>query len=165
MPGWNEAVADVILFHMQRTPTPAMDASATLANGLAERGDRLGLLGSMICALHCALLPVLIALLPTLGLSGASLIDFDQAFTVFATVLGTTTLSLGYRRHRTFRAWLVLIPGLALVWWGSFFGLHDHSLAHVGVMVAGGCAIAAAHLLNLRLSHLASSRVFTAQSV
>lgn len=141
-----------------------MDASTTLANGLSERGDRIGLLGSLLCALHCALLPVLIALLPTLGLGGASLIDFDQAFTVFATLLGITTLSLGYRRHRTFRAWIVLIPGLALVWWGSFFGLHDHSLAHVGVMVSGGFAIAAAHLLNLRLSHAAGSRAFSARA-
>jgi hypothetical protein len=147
-----------------QSPPQVTTPSSRLAGQLAERGDRLGLFGSVLCALHCALLPVLIALLPTLGLGGASLIDFDQAFTVFATLLGLTTLSLGYRRHRAFHAWMVLIPGLALVWWGSFFGLHDHSLAHVGVMVAGGSAIAAAHLINLRLGHAATSRAFAAQT-
>ena len=145
-------------------PPQVTTSPLPLAGRLSERGDRLGLFGSVLCALHCALLPVLIALLPTLGLGGAALIDFDQAFTVFATLLGLTTLTLGYRRHRAFHAWMVLIPGLALVWWGSFFGLHDHSLAHVGVMVAGGSAIAAAHLINLRLGHAATARAFAAQT-
>lgn len=120
---------------------------------LASTGDRVGVVGSVLCALHCALLPLLIASLPSLGLAGFSLVDLDQAFTVFATLLGVTTLSVGFRRHRAFRAWMVLVPGLALVWLGSFTPLHNHSVGHVVVMVVGGLAIAAAHLVNLRLSH------------
>jgi hypothetical protein len=84
-------------------------------------------------------------------------VDIDQAFTVFATLLGITTLAYGFRRHRAFRAWIVLIPGLALIWIGSFSPLHTHSLTHVLTMVAGGLAVAAAHLINLRLTHAASA--------
>ena len=124
---------------------------------VAATADRVGVLGSTLCALHCALLPLAIAALPALGLNGAALIDLDQAFTVFATLLGVTTLSVGYRRHRAFRAWLWLIPGLALIWLGSFGVLHTHSVAHAVVMVAGGLTIATAHLLNLRLSHAAAA--------
>ena len=36
---------------------------------------------------------------------------------------------------------------------GSFTSLHDHSGLHVGLMTLGGLCIAAAHLLNLRMSH------------
>ena len=130
--------------------------TATSSATLATTGDRVGMVGSMLCAVHCALLPFVIAVLPALGVGALPWIDIDQAFTVFATLLGVTTLSWGYRRHRAFRAWLMLIPGLALVWLGSFTSLHDHSTAHVVVMVAGGLAIAAAHFVNLRLSHHAS---------
>lgn len=131
---------------------------------LAEAGDRVGLVGSLLCAAHCALFPVLIALVPTLGLSGAAVVDFDQAFTVFATLLGVTMLGLGYRRHRAFQAWVALLPGLALVWWGSFSGMHTHSIEHVLVMVAGGLAIAAAHLMNLRLTHRAAAHALATRT-
>ena len=32
--------------------------------------DRIGASGSLLCAIHCALLPLLIALLPSLGIAG-----------------------------------------------------------------------------------------------
>lgn len=137
---------------MQRKPAK-LRMSGSLA--ASDRGDRIGMLGSALCALHCALFPVLIALVPSLGLGQVVSVDFDQAFTIFATVLGITMLGLGWRRHRALQAWMVLIPGLALVWWGSFSGLHTHSLEHVLIMVCGGLAIAAAHLINLRLNHRA----------
>jgi hypothetical protein len=124
---------------------------------LATLGDRVGAVGSLLCALHCALLPLLLAALPTLGLGALGGVDIDQAFTVFATLLGVTMLGFGFRKHRAFRAWMVLVPGLVLVWLGSFTSLHTHSTAHVLLMVAGGLAIAAAHLVNLRLTHAASA--------
>jgi hypothetical protein len=81
----------------------------------------------------------------------------DQAFVVFATLLGVSTLTLGWRRHRIFRAWALLLPGLALVWAGSFGPLHDHNAVHAVVMTLGGVLLALAHLLNLRLTHLAAT--------
>lgn len=123
-----------------------------------NRADKLGFAASFLCAVHCALLPLAFALLPTLGLSVAGQVDLDQAFTVFATLLGVTTLAFGFRRHRAFRAWALLLPGLALVWLGAFSVLHDHGAAHAVVMTGGGLMIAGAHLVNLRLSHAASAR-------
>ncbi|NZA27607.1 MerC domain-containing protein [Luteimonas sp. SJ-92] len=118
-----------------------------------RHADRLGFAASFLCAVHCALLPLALALLPALGLNLGGWIDFDQAFVVFATLLGLTTMTLGYRRHRAFRAWALLLPGLALVWLGAFSPLHDHTLGHAAIMVAGGLLLAGAHLLNLRLTH------------
>lgn len=127
-------------------------------NTALRKADRVGFAASLLCAVHCALLPLAIALLPTLGLGAGGWVDLDQAFVVFATLLGGTTLALGYRRHRAFRAWALLVPGLALVWAGSFTSLHDsHGTLHAVVMTLGGLALAGAHLLNLRLSHRAGT--------
>jgi MerC mercury resistance protein len=122
-----------------------------------HRADRIGFAASFLCAIHCALWPWLLALAPALGLEFGGWVDLDQAFVVFATLLGVSTLSLGWRRHRIFRAWALLIPGLALVWAGSFGPLHDHNLMHAGVMALGGSLLALAHVLNLRLTHMADA--------
>ena len=115
--------------------------------------DRVGFAASFLCAVHCAVLPLALAVVPALGVSLGGWADIDQAFVVFATLLGLTTMTLGYRRHRAFRGWALLLPGLALIWVGSFTPLHDHGVAHVLVMTLGGLALAAAHGVNLRLTH------------
>ncbi|TWI00961.1 MerC mercury resistance protein [Luteimonas cucumeris] len=122
-----------------------------------RRADRFGFAASFLCALHCALLPVLIALLPALGLNVGGWIDLDQGFVIFATLLAGTTLTLGYRRHRAFRAWALLLPALALVWVATFSPLHHHGLTHAVLMTIGGLMLAAAHFVNLRLSHTAAT--------
>lgn len=120
--------------------------------------DRVGAAAATVCAVHCALLPLVLGLAPALGLRLGGWVDFDQAFVVFASLLAGATLALGYRRHREFRAWALLVPALVLVWAGSFTSLHDHTTGHLVVMVAGGVLLAAAHLLNLRLTHAARAR-------
>jgi len=121
-----------------------------------SRADRFGFAASFLCAVHCALLPIALALLPSFGLEAGGWIDIDQAFVVFATLLGATTLSFGYRRHRAFRAWVLLLPGLGLVWIASFTPLHVHTTGHALLMTLGGLMLAGAHFLNLRLTHLAA---------
>lgn len=118
-----------------------------------HKADRVGFAASFLCALHCALWPWLLALAPAFGLELGGWIDLDQAFVVFATLLGVSTLTLGWRRHRGFHAWALLIPGLVMVWVGAFSPLHNHSMSHAIVMTIGGLLLALAHLVNLRLTH------------
>ena len=120
-----------------------------------HKADRVGFAASFLCALHCALWPWLLALAPAFGLELGGWIDLDQAFVVFATLLGVSTLTLGWRRHRGFHAWALLIPGLVMVWVGAFSPLHNHSMSHAIVMTIGGLLLALAHLVNLRLTHSA----------
>lgn len=139
---------------LRNSPHPPKDMAAP--DSTLARADRVGFAASLLCAVHCAALPLVLAVLPALGLRVGGWIDFDQAFVVFATLLGATTLTLGWRRHRAFHAWLLLVPGLVLVWVGAFTRLHDHSMTHVAVMTVGGLLLAAAHLVNLRLTHARS---------
>lgn len=142
------------MFHLERVYPPKVMATPTSS---LHRADRIGFAASFLCAIHCALWPWLLALAPAFGLEFGGWVDLDQAFVVFATLLGVSTLSLGWRRHRIFRAWALLLPGLALVWAGSFGPLHDHNLMHAVVMVLGGSLLALAHVLNLRLTHMADA--------
>src|SRR5690606_798143 len=116
---------------------------------------RIGVGAATLCAVHCALLPVLIGLAQAGGLALGGWVDFDHGAVVFASLLAATTPALGYPPQRASLAWALLVPALALVWLGSFTRLHDHTWAHLAVMVAGGLLLAGAHLANLRLTHAA----------
>lgn len=117
--------------------------------------DRFGATGSLICALHCALLPLALAAIPSLGLSVWLGDGFERSFVLFATLMGVFSLIWGYRRHRKIRALGVLLLGLAALWAGLLYHpWHHGSVAmHATVMTFGGTLIGLAHLLNLRLNH------------
>lgn len=116
--------------------------------------DKFGSVISVICALHCALLPVLIAILPALGIGFLAWNGFEWTFVCFASLLGLVSLWMGYQRHRIYRALLFLVPGLILVWAGVVVpSIHFSVIAHAVVMSVGGTLIAIAHLVNLRLNH------------
>jgi multisubunit Na+/H+ antiporter MnhB subunit len=108
---------------------------------------------------HCALLPVVIAVLPSLGIAawlGAT--GFEEGFVVFATLLGLYTMVSGYRRHRAVRALGLLVPGLFVLWLVVLFpDLHEHVVAHAVAMTTGGTLVGLAHLANLRLVHVHSA--------
>ena len=116
--------------------------------------DKFGSTSSLVCALHCALLPLLISLLPALGLSALAWSGLEWAFVCFASLLGIFSLWVGYQRHKGYRALLFLVPGLALVWLGVLWpDAHRQLVLHTVLMSVGGTLIAVAHLVNLRLSH------------
>ena len=120
-------------------------------NGLL---DRIGAAGALLCALHCALVPLLMALLPALGISLLLAPGFEFGFVLFATLFGLAVLAWSYRRHRTMRALALLVPGLLVLWVGVLYPpLHDSVVPHAVAMTFGGTLVALAHLVNLRLNH------------
>ena len=117
--------------------------------------DRLGAIGSLLCALHCALLPLLIVLLPSLGLASLASHWFERGFVVFASLIGLFSVIWGYRRHRAVRALSLLVPGLLLLWGGMLLRpLHEGLWLHALTMTLGGSLVGLAHLANLRLNYL-----------
>lgn len=116
--------------------------------------DRFGATGSLVCALHCALIPLALAAIPSLGLSVWLGRGLEQVFVLFASLLGVFSLVLGYRRHRTFRALGFLLVGLGALWAGLLYApLHQSVIPHAVAMTFGGTLVGIAHLLNLRLNH------------
>jgi len=128
--------------------------SDRLMNPLQRWIDRFGAAGSLLCAVHCAVLPLLLAVLPSLGLSSLLGEGVEWATVVFVSVLGLFSLVWGYRRHRIFRALTLLLTGLALLWVGLLYQpLHLSTVPHAVVMTLGGTLVGLAHLVNLRLNH------------
>ena len=116
--------------------------------------DRVGAFASFLCAVHCALLPVVFGVLPALGLAFLADHAIERAFVGFAIVLASTSLLFGLRKHGSYRAFWVLIPGIVLLVIGMLVGA-DHSDALHAVLVSiGGTLVALSHLVNLRLNHV-----------
>lgn len=117
--------------------------------------DRLGAAGSLLCALHCALLPLAIAMLPALGIATWLGDGFEMGFVVFASCVGVFSLAWGYRRHGAVRALGLLLTGLAVLWFGVLYApLHHALIPHALTMTLGGTLVGLAHLANLRLVHV-----------
>ncbi len=132
------------------SPRKPSSASHTLG-----KADRLGFVLSFLCALHCALLPILIALLPSLGVASWLSSDFEEWFVLFASGVGLFTVVWGFRRHRAVRALGLLLPGLTALWIGVLYPpLHASVLPHAVVMTLGGGLVALAHAANLHLVHV-----------
>lgn len=138
---------------MQLEPVQQIPAQA-VRSAFAHFADRVGATASFLCALHCAALPFVLALLPALGLGFLADHGFERGFIVCASGFALATLAYGYRRHRASRAFGFLLPGLTLLWLGGFvFDTHSGVGWHSLLVALGGSGIALAHLTNLRLVH------------
>lgn len=115
--------------------------------------DRIGASASLLCALHCALLPLAIALLPGAAAGWWAGRDFEIGFVVFAVSLAAATLLLSYPRHRIGAPLWFLLPGAALLLLGTFSEWHEREPLHTVLVSVGGTLVAVGHLVNLRLAH------------
>jgi hypothetical protein len=118
-----------------------------------DKLDAAGATASLLCAVHCALMPLLVSVLPLIGLS--FLVDerTEWALVALSAVLGISSLSLGYREHRSPRALIILGIGLVLLATGRILEERGVEVGGVAVVVLGGLTLAAAHIVNRRLCH------------
>lgn len=121
---------------------------------IESRVDRFGALASMLCAVHCALLPLIFGVLPALGLGFLANHAFEQAFVSFAIVLATISLVYGARKHGSYRALLILVPGIILLIIGVLMGVDHSDPWHATVVSIGGGLVALSHVINMRLTHV-----------
>jgi hypothetical protein len=123
------------------------------SSAIARLVDRFGATASFICAIHCALLPLVVAALPMVGLEFLADHRYERGFIVFATVLALTSIAFGFRRHQRFGAFLFLVPGIVFLLAGAAIALDDATNLHAALVAIGGTLVAAAHVVNLRLTH------------
>lgn len=128
------------------TPMPKTRRFAVLV-------DRVGATASLLCAVHCVLLPFVLALLPLLGLEFLAGHTFERIFVSCAAVLASASILFAYRRHRKPQALFVMVPGIALLLFGIAVSLDTHVVLHTVAVVCGGVLVASAHITNLVLSH------------
>ena len=120
--------------------------------------DRLAMLLSSLCVIHCLLTPILFISIP--ALAGVSILNdetFHQILLFFVLPIGVFALSLGYLHHKN--KWVVfagvfgltLLSSPLLVEW---VGLGHEVLGEYGevtITVIASFIIVGAHLINYRL--------------
>lgn len=111
--------------------------------------DRVGATASFLCAIHCALLPFVLTVLPLLGLGFLAGHRFERGFVMFAATLALFALVGGYRRHRRPLPLLLAAPGLALLLLGVTWATDYPILVHSVMVTCGGLLVATAHFMNL----------------
>ena len=109
--------------------------------------DRLGMAASLACAVHCALMPLLVSALP-LFLQDERL---EWVLVGTSAGLGVGSLTRGFRRHGQKLALCVLALGLTLLASGRFVE-EANNPGGVLLVVLGGMMVAFSHFLNHRLS-------------
>jgi hypothetical protein len=129
-----------------RPPAPAPRRFATLV-------DRVGATASLLCAIHCVLLPFVLTLLPLVGLEFLAGHTFERVFVTCAALLASVSILVAYRRHRQPQALFLMVPGIALLIFGIAIDLDANVVVHTVSVVTGGVLVASAHIVNLVLSH------------
>ena len=121
-------------------------------NTLQPAADKAAIGLSLLCAVHCLVLPLVIALLPTLAAYGLA----DEAFhtwVVLAVIpLSAFALTMGCKKHRQKSVLYTGLMGLFLLCLTPLLG-HE-LLGETGekaLTLAGAALIAASHIKNFRL--------------
>ena len=84
----------------------------TYPEPLTKKADRIGIIASVLCAIHCALTPVLLILMPTFGKAWAHpATHWGMAIVVIP--IAIMMLVKGYRKHR--KKWVVGVGSLAIL--------------------------------------------------
>lgn len=112
----------------------------------ARHLDLAGGWASLLCAMHCAVLPLLLALLPGIGLEILDNHSFDAVFAAFVILFGTVVIGSGYCPHRVWIVGASFVGAATLLTFGAFTA--DHGLRHAVLLSLGGTLMATAHLIN-----------------
>lgn len=107
---------------------------------------------SLLCALHCLLLPVALVMLPALTATMLGNEEFHKWLLLAVIPTSLLALGLGCRRHHNLSVLLLVLPGLGIILAATFFG-HD-LMGETGeklAMLTGALLITLGHVLNHRL--------------
>lgn len=108
--------------------------------------DALGITTSIACAIHCAVLPLVLTSLPVFGMNIIDNVFFEYFMIALAFVIGAWSLSHGYRKHHH-----RLLP-LAFFTVGMLLLLAKQvwHQVHLLLLVPAVIAILSAHFVNFR---------------
>ena len=109
----------------------------------------MGIATSVACAIHCALLPVLVSTLPVFGINIVHNLIFEWGMIALAFLVGSYSLFHGYvKHHRSFFPILIFSTGFIFLVLKQFFTEFEYSFLTIAVAL-----IISAHYYNYRLCH------------
>jgi len=107
--------------------------------------DFFGFLNSFLCAIHCAIFPLLISLGLLESLFWIEHFWLEMVFLFFSIFFASLSLIKSYKSHKRVEALLMVALGLGCLFVGLNLG---HSVIQTVIMTMGGVIIASAHIVN-----------------
>ncbi|PCJ52589.1 MAG: hypothetical protein COA79_23580 [Planctomycetota bacterium] len=88
--------------------------------------DNIGITLSILCAVHCLVLPLFLVLLPTIGLSFLLNETAEKVFIGCSILFALMTLIFGYRIHREKKSFITFTIGSVMLIVATFGFNHSH---------------------------------------
>ena len=108
--------------------------------------DALGIAASVACAIHCALLPLVLTSLPILGVNIINNIWFELMMILIALFIGIYSLRHGFKKHHhSFQPLIIFLIGFIFLI-AKQFSAYEFVLLAIAVLL-----IIIAHVNNYRL--------------
>jgi hypothetical protein len=109
--------------------------------------DAMGIATSIACAIHCAILPIVLTSLPVLGINIIHNDLFEWSMIGIAFVVGTTALFHGYKKHhRSFTPIAIFTVGFSFLILKQFVPTLEYWFLAAAVIL-----IVSAHFSNYKL--------------
>jgi len=109
--------------------------------------DALGIATSVACAIHCAVLPLILTSLPVFGINIIDHVGFEYLMIILAMSIGYYSLWHGYKKHHhNLLPSAIFRVGIILLFLKQAY--HEYQVLF---LVPAVIAIIVAHLLNYRL--------------
>ena len=108
--------------------------------------DALGVGTSLACAIHCAVLPIVLTILPVFGINIIENNKFEYSMIFLAFAIGVYALSHGYRKHhQRAQPLLLFAAGMLLLFAKQYWHHYELWILPFAVL-----AIVSAHFVNFR---------------
>ena len=118
----------------------------------SDRLDHLGIAASVACAIHCALLPFVISILPLIGLEFLANTWVEITMIGLSVIIGIWSLTKSLHHHRNIIPIILLVLGFTLIANGHFLWQEMEAI----LVPLGGITIAVAHYINWKYNRVCS---------
>ena len=123
-------------------------------SAIRQRLDRVGIVLSGLCALHCVATIVLVSMM---GLGGQFLLspDIHRIGLVVATIIAGVAIGWGALRHRVAAPFVIAMTGLSFM--GGALAV-PHGYKEAVLTIIGVALVSLGHILNVRHCHSAACK-------
>ena len=108
--------------------------------------DALGITASVACAIHCAVLPLFVSVLPLFGTNIIHNIAFEAGMVLLAFCIGIYSLYHGFRKHHHIKLPLFLFSAGIILLTLKLFFIHYETW----LLIPAVALIVSAHFYNYR---------------
>ena len=115
--------------------------------------DFMGIATSLTCAIHCALLPIVVGTLPIFGINIIHNLFFEWGMIILAFIIGCYSLLHGFiKHHKNYLPFYIFFTGFIFLILKQFFVVEQYLFLTIAVGF-----IIIAHLINYRYCQLSKS--------